>query len=259
MLKIDSAQNQTIKNLVKLKDSSSKRAELGLFLIEGHREIGLAMKVGVEIVNLYYSPEYIKKELAIDEEKIIEVGKKVFEKISFRENPDGFLATAKIKKLNLADLKLKANPLLIVLEGVEKPGNLGAILRTADAAGADAVIINDSKTDIYNPNVIRASQGTAFTVPVVTSSVKETIEFLGKHKIKTLAAAPLGAKEYTEADYTKALAIILGAEDKGLSEAWLKAADEKIKIKMRGQIDSLNVSVSGAIIVFEALRQRGVK
>lgn len=256
MLKIDSTQNENVKNLVKLKDSSREREEQGLFLIEGHREIGLAMKAGVEIVNLYYSPEYIKKELAIDEEKIIEVSKKVFEKISFRENPDGFLATAKIKKQKLADLKLKDNTLVIVLEGVEKPGNLGAILRTADAAGAGAVIINDSKTDIYNPNVIRASQGTAFTVPTVLSSVKETIEFFRKHKIKTLAAAPLGAKEYTEADYTGASAIVLGAEDKGLSQAWLKEADEKIKIKMRGQIDSLNVSVSGAIIVFEALRQR---
>ncbi|MFH0918659.1 MAG: RNA methyltransferase, partial [Candidatus Omnitrophota bacterium] len=155
----------------------------------------------MEIVNLYYSPDYIKKELAIDEEKIVEVGKKVFSKISYRESPDGFLAVAKIKKLSLAGIKLKANPLLIVLEGVEKPGNLGAILRTADAAGADAVIINDPKTDIYNPNVIRASQGTVFTIPTVLGSIEETIKFCKTNKIKILATTPEAKVEYARVNY----------------------------------------------------------
>lgn len=258
-IKIESLENPKIKNIVKLRESSQERKEQGLFIIEGHREIGLAQKGGVEIENLIYCADYIKRELAIDEEKIIEVTKKVFNKISYRENPDGFLAIAKIKKQNLENIKLSANPLIVILEAVEKPGNLGAILRTADAAGVDAVIINDPKTDIYNPNVIRASQGTVFTVATVLSSVGETIKFCEKNKINILAATPEAKKEYTEVDYKLGCAIVVGAEDKGLSKNWLAAAEEKIKIKMRGKIDSLNVSVSTAIILFEALRQRDVK
>jgi len=139
---------------------------------------------------------------------------------------------------------------------VEKPGNLGAIFRTADAVGADAVIINDPKTDIYNPNVIRASQGTVFAVPMAVSSIEETIKFCQKNKMKIFAATPAAKLEYDEVDYGSGSAIVLGAEDKGLSKKWLSAADEKIKIKMRGKIDSLNVSVSAAVILFEVARQR---
>jgi len=272
MLKIDSLQNEKIKNVVKLREAGRERKKQGLFLIEGNREINLALKggpiksggagagqfngAGVEIVNLFYCQDYIKQELAIDEEKLIEVSKKVFDKISYRENPDGFLAVAKIKELRLKNIKLSPRPLIIVLEAVEKPGNLGAVLRTADAAGADAVIINDPKTDIYNPNVIRASQGTVFTVPTVIGSVKETIKFCKNNKIKILATTPEAKTEYIRADYRQGCAIVMGAEDKGLSKKWLESADEKIKINMRGQIDSLNVSVSTAIILFEALRQR---
>lgn len=255
-MKIDSLVNPKIKNIVKLRESSRDRKEQSLFLIEGHREISLALKAGVEIVNLIYSPEYIKRELAIDEEKIIEVSKKVFDKVSYRENPDGFLAVAKYKGQSLKNIKLSAKPLIVVLEAVEKPGNLGAILRTADAAGVGAVIINDLKTDPYNPNVIRASQGTVFTVPVVLSSVGETVKFLKENGIKTFATTPEAKAVYTDADYNQGCAIVLGAEDKGLSAEWLKVANEKIKINMRGQIDSLNVSVCAAVVVFEAVRQR---
>lgn len=258
-LKIESLTNPKIKDIIKLRDSSRERKKQGLFIIEGRREISLAQKSGIEIETLVYCSDYIKHELAIDEEKIIEVTKKVFNKISFRENPDGFLAVAKIKNKNLADIKLKANPLIIILEAVEKPGNLGAILRTADAAGINAVIINDQKTDIYNPNVIRASQGMVFTVSTVLSSAKETVEFCRKNEIKILATTPEAEKEYTEADFSGGTAIVLGAEDKGLSKDWLAAAGKKIKIKMRGKIDSLNVSVSAGIILFEALRQRNEK
>src|SRR3989338_1927132 len=204
---IESLENPKIKNIVKLRESSRQRQELALFLIEGYREIGLALRAGVQIENLFYSPGYIKRGPAIEEEKIIEVSKKVFSKISYREKPDGFLAVAKINDKKLADLKLSANPLLVVLEAVEKPGNLGAILRTADAAGADAVIINDAKTDIYNPNVIRASQGTVFTVTVVLSSVSETVKFCRSHKIKVLAAVMNAKKEYTAVDYKQNFAI----------------------------------------------------
>lgn len=255
-IKIDSLINPKIKNIVKLRDFSRERKDQGLFLIEGHREISLALRAGVEIVNLIYSPEYIKKELAIDEERIIEVSKKVFAKISYRENPDGFLAVAKSKELNLKEIKLSTKPLLVVLEAVEKPGNLGAILRTADAVGADAVIINDPKTDIYNPNIIRASQGAIFTVATALSSIDEIIKFCKDKDIKILATTPEKAEEYTKIDYKQGCVVVMGAEDKGLSSKWLKAADEKIKITMCGQIDSLNVSVSAAVILFEAVRQR---
>lgn len=258
-IKIESLANSKIKNIVKLRESSRERKEQGLFLIEGHREISLALKAGLEIENLIYSPEQIKRELAIDEEKIIEVTKKVFNKVSYRENPDGFLAVAKSRGLSLAEIKLSANPLLAVLEAVEKPGNLGAILRTADALGLDAVIINDLKTDLYNPNIIRASQGAIFTVAVVLSSVEETIKFCKNKGIKILAAAPDAAEEYTAVDYRQGSAVVMGAEDKGLSVKWLKTAEEKIKISMRGQINSLNVSVCAAVVLFEALRQRGNK
>ncbi|MFA5360188.1 MAG: RNA methyltransferase [Patescibacteria group bacterium] len=253
---IESVQNEKIKNLVKLREASRERKQQGLFLIEGWREINLALKGGVEIENLFYCQDYIKQELALDEEKIIEVSKKVFDKIAYRENPDGFLAVAKIKQEKLKSIKLSAKPLIIVLEAVEKPGNLGAILRTADAIGVDAVIINDPKTDIYNPNVIRASQGTVFTVPTVLSSISETVEFCKNNKIKIFATTPETKKEYTGINYNAGCAIVMGTEDKGLSNEWLKTADEKIKIKMSGKIDSLNVSVSTAIILFEVVRQR---
>lgn len=254
--KIISLQNEKIKNIVKLRGSSGERKKQGLFVIEGRREIDLALAGGVEIGSLFYCPDYVKRKAEAPAEKNIEVAKKVFAKISLRENPDGLLAVAKMRELKLENIKLSARPLLIILEAVEKPGNLGAILRTADAAGADAVIINDPQTDIYNPNVIRASQGTVFTVPVVISAAAAAAEFCRKNKIKIFAAAPGAELEYTEADYSSSCAIVLGAEDRGLSASWLKSADEKIKIQMRGKIDSLNVSVSAAVILFEALRQR---
>jgi len=253
---INSLHNEKIKNILKLREASRERKQQGLFLIEGWREINLALKGGVEIENMFFCQDYIKHELNIDEEKLIEVSKKVFNKISYRENPDGFLAVAKLKEVKLEKIKLSSKPLIIVLEAVEKPGNLGAILRTADAAGADAVIINDAKTDIYNPNVIRASQGTVFTVPIVLSSIEKTVSFFKDNKIKIFATTPEAKVEYTGANYKQNCAIIMGAEDKGLSKEWLEIADEKIKIKMNGRIDSLNVSVSTAIVLFEAIRQR---
>ncbi len=256
---INSLQNEKIKNIVKLLKSNSQRLEQDMFTVEGYREISLALAAKVEIANLFYCPELAKKSLTtfnLGAEKIIELAPKVFKKLSLRENPDGFLALAKMRQAKLDDIKLKINPLVIILEAVEKPGNLGAILRTADAAGADAVIINQAKTDIYNPNVIRASQGTVFTVPVVVASPGQTLKFSKQNKIKVFATAPRAKKEYFEADFRNGSAILLGAEDKGLSQEWLALADEKIKIKMRGKIDSLNVSVSAAIILFEALRQR---
>lgn len=255
-IKINSLQNEQIKNIVKLRDNGRERKNQGLFLIEGRREINLALKGKIEIETIFYCPDYGRQKLEVGREKIIEVVKKVFAKISYRENPDGFLAVAKNKELKLKNIKLSAKPLLIILEAVEKPGNLGAILRTADAAAVDAIIINDGKTDVYNPNVIRASQGAVFTVPTILSSISETANFCKNNKIKILAATPAAKKLYTEVNYNNGCSIILGAEDNGLSKTWLEAADEKIKINMRGRIDSLNVSVSAAVILFEVIRQR---
>jgi len=253
---INSLQNEKIKNLIKLREYSKERKQRKLFLIEGSREIGLALAGGFKIENIFYCADYGKRLPGLAVEKIIEVSKKVFKKISYRENPDGLLALVKAREIKLDEIKLNFTPLIIILEAVEKPGNLGAILRTADAVGIDAVIINDIKTDIYNPNIIRASQGTVFTVPTVVASCQESLAWCKKGGIKILATSPEAILDYVKADFKKPCAIVLGTEDKGLSREWLDAADERIKINMSGKIDSLNVSVSVAVILFEAARQR---
>jgi TrmH family RNA methyltransferase len=270
MIKIESLQNEKIKRIIKLRKPSERR-EAGLIVIEGKKEIEMALVGGVEVQEFYFCPEIghiagrrsnVWPPSGIGEEKTIEVSREVFQKMSYRDTPDGFLAVFKNLKIqelkNLKNLKIDKNFLIIILESVEKPGNLGAILRTADAVGADAVIINDSQTDIYNPNVIRASRGTIFTVPLAIADVPETQEWLKKNKIKSFAATDKAKKDYTKIDFKKSCAIVLGSEDKGLSEKWLDGADELVKISMNGKIDSLNVSVAGAVIAFEARRQRMV-
>lgn len=259
MLTISSPNNLKIKNLIRLKKAGERRAQ-GLILIDGAREIELAKIAGQEIRELFYCPTLIKKGggkfFNLAEDKIIEVTETVFKKICYKENPDGFLAVAKVAPDNLDSIKLSAQPLVVILEAVEKPGNLGAIVRTAYAAGVDLIIINDNQTDIYNPNVIRASEGLIFSKPVVLASRLETVAWLKKNKIKSLAAATSGSQAYFKSDLKKAVAIILGSEAEGLSRAWLESADKLIKIPMEKGIDSLNVSVSAAVVVYEALRQR---
>ena len=254
---ITSVQNERIKEIIRLRKPRERRKQ-DLIIIEGKQEIELAHQAGLEIVELFYCQDFAnsKKIAGLPEEKLAPVVPAVFQKISYRENPDGFLALAKPKYLELSKIKLNKNPLVIILESLEKPGNLGAILRSADAAGVDAVIVADPKTDIYNPNVIRASLGTVFTNQVAAASTEEARNWLAKNKIKSLAATPEAKKIYTEADYKGAVAIIMGEEHPGLSKDWLEKVDEKIKIPMRGKIDSLNVSASTAIILFEAVRQR---
>lgn len=254
---ITSAQNPKIKEIIRLRKPRERRKE-NLIIIEGRQEIELARQAGLEIVELFYCQDFAgsKKIAGLSEEIITPVVPAVFEKISYRENPDGFLVLARLKYLELGKIKLSQKPLIIILESLEKPGNLGAILRSADAAGVDAVIVADPKTDIYNPNVIRASLGTVFTNQVAAASTEEARNWLAKNKIKSLAATPEAKKIYTEADYKGAVAIIMGEEHQGLSKDWLEKVDEKIKIPMRGKIDSLNVSASTAIILFEAVRQR---
>ncbi|QQG52349.1 MAG: RNA methyltransferase [Candidatus Falkowbacteria bacterium] len=259
MTNINSLENKKIKELIKLQKASFRK-KAGQFLIDGFREIDLAISSGVSIINIFYCPELAKKNLPAVFKRfdIIEVSVAVFKKISYKENADGFLALAAREIKNITDLKLSHNPLVIVLETVEKPGNLGAILRSAYAAGVEAVILNDAQTDIFNPNVIRSSEGHIFTNQIIAASVKETAKLFEKLGIKSFAAATSKSHIYTEADFSEPSAIILGSEADGLSKEWLKLADSKIKIPMKPGIDSLNVSVSAAIIIFEALRQRNI-
>ncbi len=257
MIKITSPQNPKIKLALKLFKSRERKKE-DLILIEGEAEITMALDSGVAINTLFFCQAFSQQQKfsQINDDKILEINKDLFAKISFRDNPDGFIALAKIKRLKLDEIKLSKNPLIIVLEKVEKPGNLGAILRSADAAGVGAVILADPRTDIYQPNVIRASLGTIFSVPVSTATNEEVLTWIKKNKIKSFAAI-VGAKlKYVQADMSRPTAIIIGTEHEGLSRFWQDNADVSISIPMHGKIDSLNASVSAAVILFEAVRQR---
>jgi len=263
MEKIQSTQNSRIKNVQKLYAKSKERIEQNLFVIEGARELNLALAAYYSLDTVFICPELFSKtdypEIInkIPSDIIFEVTLPVFQKIAYRENSDGIIALAKPKHHLLNDLNLSENPLVIVLEAVEKPGNLGAILRTADAAKVDAVVICDPLTDLYNPNVIRSSVGCIFTVRVAVSTNPNTFSFLREKQIRTFAAELEASQWYHDTDFTKACALIMGTEADGLSKFWLENADARIKIPMRGKIDSLNVSVSTAVLTFEAARQRG--
>ncbi|MDA3839963.1 MAG: RNA methyltransferase [Patescibacteria group bacterium] len=254
-MEINSVQNTQIKNIVKLKKASERKKQ-GLFVVEGEREIKIAIDSGQTIETHYVCARFNKNKEKLRNAGSISVSEDVFRKISYRESPDGNIATFKLKRTYLKDANLSKKPLIIILESIEKPGNLGAIMRTADAAKIDAVIVNNSKIDIYNPNAIRASQGTIFSTPLFLANIKETEEFCINNKISIFATSPRANKNYTEADFSQGSAILMGSEDIGLSDEWLKLANQSIKIEMKGLIDSLNLSVSTAVIVFEVLRQR---
>lgn len=261
---ITSLQNPLVKKVSLLIDKPRARREMNLIVIEGIREISLACKAGLQVTELlicediYESAKADNLELkTIEAKKITRISKYVFEKIAYRSGSGGVIALAIPKIFSLENLVLNLNPLLLVLETVEKPGNLGAILRTADAAGVDAVIICDPQTDIYNPNTIRSSLGCLFTRQVVVAGTTETIEWMKKNGIKTFGTALSAANFYHHADFTQPAAIIMGSEALGLSSCWLANADHLVKIPMLGKVDSMNVSASAAIVVFEALRQRG--
>lgn len=257
---ITSTNNQKIKDLVNLK-KSGERKKKGLIIIDGTREIELAKKAGIEILELYYCPNLIKKPantfFGLKTDIITEVSESVFNKICYKDSPGGYLAVAKVEKQKLKNIKLSKNPLIVVLEAVEKPGNLGAIIRTAYAAGVDLIIINDGQTDIYNPNVIRASEGFVFNKTIVITTTEETLKWLSDNKILSYAAATGVKNSYTKEKMDGPLAVVLGSEANGLSEKWLKKADKLVKIPMAKGIDSLNVSVSAALLIYEARRQRG--
>lgn len=262
MEKITSLQNTRIKNIVKL-GKAKERREQDLFILEGARELTLALSGGYKPDSVFVCPELFTKTDyphvldSITEDLIYEVSQQVFEKVAYREGSDGLIALMKPKQHSLVDLSIKSNPFIIILESVEKPGNLGAILRTADAAQVDAVIVCDPQTDVYNPNAIRSSVGCIFTVPVAVCSSTEALVWLKQQGITSYAAELQASEWYQDVNYTTPSAIVMGTEADGLTDFWLNNADKRIKIPMRGKIDSLNVSVSTAVITFEAMRQRG--
>lgn len=259
---ITSLQNPSIRNLIQLQTKSKERKVQGLFPIEGCREINRAIQGGFEINQCFICREILSKEakeladLENIRQNITEVSQKVYSRISYRENVDGIIVTARIREFSLDSIKLSENPLLLILETVEKPGNLGAILRTADAAALDAVIICDPSTDIYNPNVIRSSLGCLFTNQVIVSDSNRVIRFLKERSIRIIGAALQDSVRYHEEDFTRATSFVMGSEADGLSEVWRKNSDRLVQIPMQGVADSLNVSVAAAVLVFEAARQR---
>ena len=267
---LTSAQNPKIKDLLALQEKSRLRREKGLFVVEGRRELEHCLEAGYQIDTLFVCPDILdltdetpllKNVISTEQSErrnltVFEVSPAVYGKIAYREGTEGIVAEVVTPELTLAKLNLPENPLVMVLEAVEKPGNLGAVLRSADAAKADAVIICDPLTDLFNPNLIRASIGAVFTVPVVTATSEEAIKFLKDRGIRILTAQLQDSVLYYDSDMRHAVALVMGTEATGLSQAWREAADAHIRIPMLGRLDSLNVSVSAAILLFEAVRQR---
>ncbi len=259
---ISSVQNSLIKELVQLKEKSRNRKNSGQFLIEGQREIELALKGNYELDTILVYPELFSEEqlnnLTANSLNTIELSKEVYQKLAHRETTEGVLAVAKTKSLELSNLNIDTeNPLILIAEAPEKPGNIGALLRTADAANIDAVIIANPKTDMYNPNIIRSSVGCVFTNQIATGSTNEVFGFLKENNINIYCAALQASVDYHTQDYTKPTAIVVGTEATGLSDEWLQHSTQNIIIPMQGQIDSMNVSVAAGILIFEAKRQRG--
>jgi len=261
MKKITSIQNNYIKDLLKLQEKSRERRKKGLFLVEGKREISLVIKGGYHIEAILFVSDFLsEKELnALNHKAInqIEITKEVYKKIAYRESTEGIIAVVKAKEFSLKEVSFNTKkPLILVLQGIEKPGNIGAMLRTADASNIDAVFIADTKSDIYNPNIIRSSVGCVFTNQIAIDTSEEIINYLKKKKINIYSATLQNSNEYYKEDYSKASAIVVGTESTGLTEIWRTEATQNINIPMQGEIDSMNVSVAAAVIIFEAKRQR---
>ena len=279
---ITSLQNPRLKELVKLRDRRP-RDEAGVFLIEGYREIRRALEKGIVLHELYFSPGWFLGEnepalLAQAEAagaKLFELSREAFAKAAYRERPDGLLAVAPQWRRTLERLvervvpnavasaestsasdTTRSTPFYLVVEAIEKPGNLGTILRSADAAGCDAVIVCDPVTDLFNPNVVRASTGVLFSVPCVVEEGPRVLDWLRRHQVRIVATTPGATELYTAADLKGALAVVMGSEQYGLSDFWLKNADLTVRIPMAGQADSLNVAMATTITLFEAVRQR---
>jgi TrmH family RNA methyltransferase len=262
-LRLTSTANPRVKALVGLRRRRS-RDQHEVTLVDGRDELVLALDAGTRPRTLYYCPDLVDEQdratlvprVAALGAEVIQVSRQVFEKVAYRDSPDGWLAEIPSVQCGLDALRLKDNPLLLVCESVEKPGNLGAMLRTADAAGLDAVIAADPVADWGNPNVIRASKGTVFSVQVATAAPQDAVAWLRQRSIAIVATTPDTDVVFTGVDYRGPTAVVVGAEKHGLSDPWLDRADAKVRIPMYGHADSLNVATSAALVVYEALRQR---
>ncbi len=256
---LTSTQNPKVKSLLALEKPRERKKQC-LFRIEGKKEIRMALEAGYKIGNIFFCENLISieevKALVPEKTLLVPVSKEIFDKIAVRENSGGVIAVAEQKVHRLDQIKLSKNPLLLILESVEKPGNLGAILRTADAAGVDAVIICDPTTDFYNPNVIRSSIGCLFTNQIASATSEETIAWLNKNNVDIYCTYLKASVPYHSIDYSKPCAIVMGTEATGLSDMWVKNSKANIIIPMQGKIDSMNVSTAAAVMVFEATRQR---
>lgn len=261
MKQITSIQNPFIKSLVQLQEKAKARKQTGTFLIEGKREIELAIKGNYEIETILFLPELISEKqinsLTTKQLNTIEISKEVYQKLAYRDTTEGIIAIARTKNLSLSDLQLPENPLILVLESIEKPGNIGAMLRTADAANIDAVILANPKSDLYNPNIVRSSVGCLFTNQIASGTTEEVIAFLKEKNINFYSATLQNSNEYHKVDYSTPTAIVVGTEATGLTQPWRDESTQNIIIPMQGEIDSMNVSVAAAILLFEAKRQRG--
>jgi TrmH family RNA methyltransferase len=260
MKQISSVQNPFIKSLVLLQEKAKARKQTGTFLMEGQREISIAIKGGYQIETVLFLPEICTEKEASQlapTAELIEINKEVFQKLAYRDTTEGILAVAKTKSTLLSDLQLSENPLILVAEAPEKPGNIGALLRTADAAHLDAVIIANPKSDLYNPNIVRSSVGCLFTNQIATGTTAEIIAFLKEKNIAMYCATLQNPNGYHLENYTTPTALVVGTEATGLTQEWRDAATQNIIIPMQGEIDSMNVSVAAAILIFEAKRQRG--
>jgi RNA methyltransferase, TrmH family len=263
---ITSTANPHLKALVRLRDRRD-RDQSGLFLIEGYRELRRALDGGVEMAEVWCCPAlYLgQNETALVEAarargaEVVEVAEAPFRKASYRDRPEGLLAVARQFPTSLGHLDLLPDPLLLVVEGIEKPGNLGTMMRTAEAAGAAALIVCDPTTDPFNPNVVRASLGTLFSLPLAVADTADAIAWLHARGIRTAATTPSATKPHWEADLTGAVALVVGSEQYGLSAAWLEGATERILIPMPGMVDSLNAAMAAGVVLFEAVRQRAVR
>lgn len=283
---ITSAQNRKVKELLTLVEKSKARSAAGLFVVEGQRELGHCLDAGFIPETLFICGEVMavqnnavngaktghlaeniegkdgldalvaKAEALNPRLGVVQIPAFLYEKVAYRGSTEGIIAEVHSVPRSLEDLRLGKNPLVMVLESVEKPGNLGAVLRSADAAGADAVIVCDPLTDIWNPNLIRSSVGAVFSVPVAVCTSADAIAFLKKRGIRILTAQLQDSEWYYDTDMTGATALVMGTESTGLTQAWRDSADAHIKIPMLGRLDSLNVSVSAAVLLYEAVRQR---
>ena len=257
--KITSARNERIRQVLELQEKSRTRRGLGLFVVEGRRELEHCLEAGYELDSVFWCPEILPElpqELIGGDVPVSELTAELYGRIAYRGGTEGLVARVKARPHTLDDLTLKDNPLIVVLESVEKPGNLGAVFRSADAAGADAVIICDPLTDLYNPNLIRSSIGGVFTVQSAVCDSASAISWLKARGMKILTAQLQDSSWYYDVDMKGGTAIVIGTEATGLTEQWREAADAHIRIPMLGALDSLNASVSAAILLFEAVRQR---